>query len=130
MKESEVEKRIEKNIEKKIWSKTTIMIVLLAVLLVLAIGYIAANEYTKVKSQRELAIYQQGATAGAQQTVAYLFQQGSSCQAIPLFMNNQTMTMIPIECIYNQAKTCKPLPLVVNNQTVDLIATECLQQKQ
>lgn len=103
------------------------LIIILAVLLALTLGYIGLSEYNKMKSQKELSIFQQGVKSGSDQTLLYLFQQGLACQSIPLFINNQTLTMIPIECVYNQALTCEPLAVKVGGQTLNLIATQCLE---
>jgi hypothetical protein len=125
-------KLVEENkMVEKSWIKMdrkTSIIVLLALLLIIAIGYIGVSEYNRLKSERELGIYQQGVKSGGDQTLLYLFQQGSTCKPIPLFVNNQTITMIPIECVYNQAATCNPLAVTVKNQTLNLVATECIQQ--
>ncbi len=112
----------------KIELKTTIIIGTLALLLLVAIGYIGLSEYTKYKTQQQLKVYQQGIEYGYQQTIITIMQQGATCQSVPLFANNQTLTMIPLECVYSTAIQCKEVPIQFNNKTINLIAKECLKQ--
>ena len=79
--------------------KTNTLIIVLIVLLALAIGYIGYGAYTRWKQQKDLSTFQAGANYGAQQTVAYLYQQVASCQQVPVTANNQTINVVAIQCL-------------------------------
>lgn len=114
-------------------SKSTLAIAVLSVLLVIALGYIGITQYQTTQQQRDLGIFQQGQQSGAQQTTLYLFQQGASCQPIPITANNQTMNMLPVECVsqslFLQGSNCQPMPITVGNQTLNLLPMECIYQR-
>jgi len=71
----------------------------LIVLLIVAIGYIAMDKYTEKKQQEEISIYQQGVQAGYDQAVIQLVQQASTCQPVPVTVNNQTLNLYAMECV-------------------------------
>jgi len=84
--------------------KINILVIVLAVLLVLAVGYIGYERYSVWKQQKDFGQFQAGANYGAQQAVAYLYQQVITCQAVPItdYTNNQTINVIAVECLQNK----------------------------
>ena len=78
--------------------KVAISMVIMIVLLVLAVGYIGYDKYFDWKIEQEDGIYKQGFQAGYENTVSQLIQQASSCNPVPLFMGNQTINLIAVEC--------------------------------
>ncbi len=115
-------------------NKATITIIVLAVLLILAIAYIGIDAYTKSQTTKENQIFSTGTQIGAQNTIKFLFNRALNCEPTPIIVENQTINLIPPECvtqqIHQQALTCQALPITVGEQTVNLIAVECLQQKE
>ncbi|UCH12646.1 MAG: hypothetical protein JSW18_01490 [Candidatus Omnitrophota bacterium] len=77
--------------------KTIVMI--LAILLVLAVGYIAVNKYIGLKQKQQISIYQQGMQAGYRQAIIQLIQQASTCQQVPVYIENQTINLIAVGCL-------------------------------
>ena len=77
-------------------------IIVLAVLLALALGYIAFDAYSEYKQQQEFSLFQQGAQFGYEQAVMQLLQQASTCQPVPVFLNNQTINLVAMECLQAQ----------------------------
>lgn len=80
-------------------------VVILAVLLALALGYIAFDTYTEFKQQQDFSLFQQGAQFGYEQAVTQLFQQALTCQPVPVFIENQTLNLIAVECLQLQDTT-------------------------
>lgn len=75
------------------------MVIVLVVVLVVALGYIAVDKYTATKQQEQLDIFQQGAQLGYQQAILQIIQQAATCQQVPLFVENQTINLIAVECL-------------------------------
>ncbi|MCF7872110.1 hypothetical protein K9L97_03685 [Candidatus Woesearchaeota archaeon] len=99
-----------------------------AVLFLATVIYVLIGNYQQAKIQQQQAIYISGAQQGSEDTIMYLFEQGSNCNPTPIIVQNTTMTMLPLECVFLQATTCEPYPLTFGNVTVNMIAAECLQQ--
>lgn len=83
-------------------NKQTVLLIVMAILLVLAVSYIVVGKYQQSRTQKQLAIYQQGAQAGYQQAIVQLMQQAITCQQVPVFFQNQTINMIAVECLQKQ----------------------------
>ncbi len=79
--------------------KQKIALVVLTVLLIIAAGYIVLGEYQRVMSQEQLTAYQLGVQAGYEQAVIQLIQQVSTCQQVPVTLNNQTVNVIAVACL-------------------------------
>jgi hypothetical protein len=77
-------------------------VVILAVLLVLALGYIVFDAYSEYKQQQDFSLFQQGAQFGYEQAVTQLFQQALTCQPVPVFIENQTLNLVAVECLQLQ----------------------------
>jgi len=83
-------------------AKTTIIILVLIILLLTAVVYIGYDKYNIYQIQKQITAYQQGAQAGYQQAIIQVMQQASTCQQVPLFANNETITVISISCLQNK----------------------------
>jgi len=83
--------------------KIKIIAVVLAVLLFLSLGYIIYERIVMWNQQKDVSIFQSGAQLGYEQAVSQLFQQAQSCQQVPIFVNNQTINIIAVECLASQA---------------------------
>ncbi len=79
--------------------KTIVVIGILVVLLFITIGYIALGEYSKYKQDKNLGIFQQGAQYGYEQAVIQVAQQVSTCQQVPLRIENQTINIVAVGCL-------------------------------
>ena len=79
--------------------KQTIITIALAVLLVGALGYIGIGEYNKMKQEKDLEIFQQGAQYGYEQAVVQIAGMAVSCEVVPLRIENQTINMIAVDCL-------------------------------
>ena len=108
---------------------STMAIAVLALLLACSLGYIGLTQYQNSQQQLELGIFQQGQQSGAQQAITYLFQQGATCQPIPVTVQNQTMNMMPSECIYQQAQSCQPIAVTVGGHTINMMPLECIYNR-
>ena len=84
--------------------KINTLVIVLVVLLVLSVGYIVYGQYSSWKQEKDFGNFQAGANYGAQQAVAYLYQQVITCQAVPItdYTNNQTINVIAVECLQNK----------------------------
>ena len=80
-------------------NKQTTALIIVVILLVLAVGYIVVGKYQQSQTQKQLAIYQQGAQLGYEQAVKQLFQQAVTCTQVPITFNNQTINLIAVECL-------------------------------
>jgi|TARA_B100001971_G_C18216256_1_gene554071 flagellar basal body-associated protein FliL len=80
-----------------------LVIVVLIVLLVIAFSYIGYSIYSQWSLNAQVSAYNGGARDGLQQgyeqAVLQIMGQASSCQQVPLFANNQTITLIAVECL-------------------------------
>lgn len=84
--------------------KIIITIVVLSVLLLGTIGYIGYDFYSDAKVQEQMEIYQAGAQIGYEQAISQIIQIASSCQQVPLRMNNQTINIVSVECLQQQSE--------------------------
>jgi len=84
---------------RKMLSGKNLAIALLALLLVFSLGYIVSTEYNRRQSETQLAVFQLGMQEGYKQTVLAIFQQGLTCQPVPLYVENQTINMVAVECL-------------------------------
>ncbi len=82
-------------------NKTRIIILVLVVLLVLTVGYIILDKYQEKKQQEQFDIFKQGAQYGYEQAIVQLVQQASTCQQVPVNVENQTINFIAVECLSN-----------------------------
>jgi hypothetical protein len=80
--------------DKKSW-----IIVLLVVLLLGTAGYITTSEYRTALAVKEVDTFRQGVQTGYEQTILQLAQQVASCKQVPLFVGNQTINVIAVECL-------------------------------
>jgi capsular polysaccharide biosynthesis protein len=79
--------------------KTLKIIIILSIFLALAMGYIAYIEISKYQVNKQISVYQQGAQAGYEQAILLIAQQASTCQPVPLIVENQTINLIAVECL-------------------------------
>ncbi|MBU0466042.1 MAG: hypothetical protein KJ718_04570 [Nanoarchaeota archaeon] len=82
--------------------KQRILMTILFVLLILSIGYILIDKYNEKRQQEQLNAFQQGAQAGYEQAVIQIVQQALTCQSVPLYVENQTINVIAVECLQKQ----------------------------
>lgn len=106
-------------------AKHNYSLIISVILLLAAVSYIGLIAYQS--PQHDQVMIQQGQKLGAAQTIVYLFQQGLSCLPTPVTVQNQTINMIPVECVYQRVAQCKVLPITSINQTLNLFAIECLR---
>lgn len=84
--------------------KIVIIVLVLSVLLLGAVGYIGYDFYSDAKLQEQMQVYQSGAQDGYEQAVSQIVQMASSCQQVPLRINNQTINLVAVECLQQQAQ--------------------------
>jgi hypothetical protein len=80
-------------------SKEKGVILILAVLLALAIGYIAVAKYNEARLEKQTEIFNEGFKSGYEQAVVQLMQQASTCQEVPIFNKNVTISLIAVKCL-------------------------------
>ena len=71
----------------------------LLILFVLSLAYIFFDKYQEGQQKEQLSIYQQGMQAGYEQAIVQLMQQAATCQQVPIFVGNQTINIIAVECL-------------------------------
>lgn len=86
-------------VKEKKSNRSIITIFVLAVLLIIAVGYIGYMRFNEAQMRKQIDIYQQGAQAGYQQAIVQIAQQSTTCQPVPLKVQNQTINLIAIECL-------------------------------
>ena len=79
-----------------------ITISILVVLLLVAIGFIAFDQYSEWKAQADNQLFQEGMQTGYEQAIAQLYQGASQCQQVPVTYNNETVNVIAVECLQQQ----------------------------
>ena len=82
----------------KMKEKKSILVAILVVLLILSVGYIVLERYTTWKQSSQNEIFQQGAQFGYGQAIIQIAQQASTCQQVPLIIENQTLNIIAVGC--------------------------------
>ena len=117
-----------RNEEKNKISKHKILIFLLAHSLTIAVGYIIFDKLEEIKREEHINIYQQGFQNGYTAAIVQIFQQVSTCQSVPLKVENQTVTLHSVECIFQQASNCNSIPVTFKNQTLNLVPIECFRE--
>ena len=83
-------------------NKQNTTIIILAILLVLAVGYISISKYIEVKQREQLSIYQLGMQDGYEQAIVQLMQQAMTCQQVPVYVENQTINLVAVECLQQE----------------------------
>ncbi len=76
-----------------------IVVIVLSVFLLLALVYIGYSVYGSWSYGKQVAAYQQGAQNGYEQAILQVAQQAATCQQVPLNVQNQTITLIAVECL-------------------------------
>lgn len=79
-------------------------ILVLCVLLVVAVGYILYQTYKSNITQSEYTGYQQGLQVGYTQAVQSIYQLASSCQKVPLTVQNKTINVADLDCLAQPQK--------------------------
>ncbi|MFH1802540.1 MAG: hypothetical protein ABH864_03740 [archaeon] len=79
-------------------NQKTVMI-LLFVLLILAMVYIIFDKFQESRAQEKYEAFQEGMQTGYEQAVVQMMQELATCQSVPLFANNQTITAVALECL-------------------------------
>ena len=79
--------------------KKNLIIVILIILLAIAVIYFGYSKYAAWKQQKDLSLYQQGAVFGYEQAVSQLYTAAANCQQVPVFYQNQTITVVAVECL-------------------------------
>lgn len=79
--------------------KQKIITIVLAILLVITILYIVIDKYQEKKQQEQFDIFQQGTQYGYEQAIIQIAQQASTCQQVPLNIQNQSINIIATECL-------------------------------
>ena len=77
--------------------KNQYIIIILVILLVIAVGFILVDKY----QQKQLTIFQQGMEAGYEQAIVNLIERAVTCQPVSLFVGNNSIDMIAVECLQN-----------------------------
>ncbi len=72
--------------------KKGLIIMVLALIIIIGVLYVTIPRYN-IRQQSK------GFNMGIQETIVFIIQQASTCQQIPLIMNNQTINMIAVECL-------------------------------
>ena len=75
------------------------IIIILIILLILAIGYILFSKYSDWKQEKDLKRFQQGLQQGYEQAIIQVVQQASTCQQVPLRIEDQVINIIAVECL-------------------------------
>jgi len=70
----------------------TIIIIILAITILVGALFIAIPKYNQSQQIK-------GAQIGYEQAIIEVMQQVSTCQAIPLTFNNQTINIIAVDCL-------------------------------
>ncbi len=81
------------------FQKSSWIIILLLIFLVVALGYIGAEKYNKIKQDKDLDIFQQGAQYGYEQVIIQISGMAVNCEQVPLRIENQTINMIAVDCL-------------------------------
>ena len=79
--------------------KKNAVIIVLILLLVVVGGYVALDLFNTYQSEQQLSVYQQGAVAGYEQAIVPVIQQASSCQQVPLYVGNQSVNIVAVDCL-------------------------------
>lgn len=85
-------------------NQKTVMVFLL-VLLVLALAYIVFDKYTEYREQQKYEAFQEGVQVGYEQAVVQVMQQLATCQPVPLYVGNQTLNAVAVECLQQAQQT-------------------------
>jgi len=84
-----------------------ILLVALIIVILLVGGYFGFKAYKSSKSEKEMNIFQQGFTYGYTSAVLQMINISDSCQPFPVYVGNQTRTLISVDCL-NQALNNQP----------------------
>ena len=76
-----------------------IIISILAVLLIILSGYVAFDTYQKINQKEQFVTFQRGVQYGYEQSIIQLMRQVSTCQQVPIYVQNQTVNLIAVECL-------------------------------
>ncbi len=71
------------------------MFIVLILLVIGAFGYIGYDKYSEITLEKEALIFNQG----AEYAVLQIMQSASTCQQVPLTMDNQTINLVAVECL-------------------------------
>jgi hypothetical protein len=89
--------KIKKGDKKK--SKLFMAIIALVVIGLLVGGYFGFKAYKSNKDERDLEIFQQGFSYGYTSAVLQIMNVSDACQPFPVYVGNETRTLISIDCL-------------------------------
>lgn len=72
-----------------------VLLVVISAALLVSLAYILAGEYQR----NQFSAYQQGVQVGYTEAVRQLLSQVSTCQQVPVTLENQTLNVIAVECL-------------------------------
>ncbi|MAF36455.1 hypothetical protein CL622_05055 [archaeon] len=75
------------------------IIIGLVVILIVVIGYVSTEKYQQSQERDKVDVFQQGAQYGYEQAIVQLVQQVQTCQQVPIFIQNQSVNIINVDCL-------------------------------
>jgi hypothetical protein len=76
-----------------------ILIVAFIIIILLVGGYLGVKAYKKSQGEKNTIIFQQGFTYGYTSAVLQIINISSNCQPFPIYVGNQTKTLISVDCL-------------------------------
>lgn len=76
-----------------------ILIIALVVVIVLIGGYFGFKAYKNSRAERDLNIFQQGFNYGYTSAVLQIMNISDTCQPFPIYVGNETRTLISVDCL-------------------------------
>lgn len=85
------------------WTIQNITIIVLLVLLLISVYFLWIDKYQIITQEEQesliLAAMQEGAQKGYERAVVSLMTEATKCEPVPVYYNNQTVSMIAVECL-------------------------------
>ena len=75
-----------------------IFLVVLVVLILLVGGYFVVKAYSKYRFNRNLYVFEQGATYGYTQAVLQIINVSDTCQPFPVYAGNESRELVSVTC--------------------------------
>lgn len=86
-------------VKKEMNKPIKIVLIILVVLLLAAGTYFLVTELKDAKQAKEMSIFEQGFTYGYTNAVMQIINISDTCQAFPVYLGNETRTLISVDCL-------------------------------
>jgi hypothetical protein len=90
------------NVKKGMSKRLKIILIVFVILILLIGGYFLIKKINISTQKKEMTAFEQGFTYGYTNAVMQIINVSETCQPFPVYLGNQTTTLISVDCLNRQ----------------------------